>query len=62
MRYLYWETPNIERLLLKRQEEEAGMAGITTSANVGSYPVPLGPVLRRQTAQPVFHRKQRKRR
>jgi hypothetical protein len=41
-----WETPDIEELLQQRQEEGA-MAGVTTGANVGPYPVPLGPVLRR---------------
>jgi len=34
------------------------MAGVTTSANVGAYPVPLGPVLRR--APVTLQKKKRK--
>jgi hypothetical protein len=45
MRYAKWETPDIAAMLDKRKQED--MAGGTTSANVGAYPVPLGPVLRR---------------
>jgi hypothetical protein len=37
-----WETLDVEALLNKEELPEQ-----TTSANVGSYPVPLGPVLRR---------------
>lgn len=44
-----WETLDVAAMLGKEDlPEEAGMAGVTTSANVGAYQVPLGPVLRRR--------------
>lgn len=43
-----WETPDIEGMLKKDElPEAAGQAGATTTANVGPYQVPLGPMLRR---------------
>lgn len=39
-----WETLDVAALL---GLDEAGPAGTTTTANVGPYQVPLGPVLRR---------------
>lgn len=41
-----WGTPDIAGML-KRKNEDAGMPGVTTSANVGPYAVPLGQPLRR---------------
>lgn len=43
-----WETLDVAGMLGIELPEEAGQAGITTSANVGPYQVPLGPVLRRK--------------
>lgn len=44
-----WETLDVAGMLGKDDlPEAAGMAGVTTSANVGSFAVPLGPVLRRK--------------
>lgn len=43
-----WKTLDVAALLGLELPEEAGQAGITTTANVGAYPVPIGPVLRRQ--------------
>lgn len=43
-----WETLDVAALIGKELPEEAGMSGVTTSANVGAYAVPLGPVLRRK--------------
>jgi len=44
-----WETLDVAKLLGIELPEEAGQAGVTTTANVGPYPVPLGRgVLRRQ--------------
>lgn len=44
----YWEDLDVEALLARREEQTmSGGAGGTTSANVGSYPVPLGRPLRR---------------
>jgi hypothetical protein len=43
-----WETLDVASLLGIELPEEAGQAGVTTTANVGAYPVPIGPVLRRQ--------------
>jgi len=44
-----WETLDVASLLGIELPEEAGQAGVTTTANVGPYAVPLGRgVLRRQ--------------
>ena len=44
-----WETLDVAGMLGIELPEEAGQAGVTTTANVGSYPVPLGRgVFRRQ--------------
>lgn len=43
-----WETLDVAALIGKELPEDAGMSGVTTSANVGAYAVPLGPVLRRK--------------
>lgn len=43
-----WETPNVAQMLKRKTiPESAGMSGVTTSANVGAFAVPLGVPLRR---------------
>lgn len=49
-----WETPNIAGMLKKKSiPESAGMSGVTTSANVGSFAVPLGVPLRRPNVEKI---------